>query len=191
MKRLIIFLFILVNSSLVFAQRNDSTVIKPGKTRNIEGAVINQSNNIVTNMSSSPNFSTFANAIKTAGLTDTFAGSGVITVFAPTNKAFEKLAPGQLDSLLLPVHNKELSKLLLYHAIAGRVTSKDIERQIIAAGGQTTLITLSGGVLTARINENRNIVLTDENGNQSMVSKFDILQSNGILDIVTTVLIPK
>jgi uncharacterized surface protein with fasciclin (FAS1) repeats len=190
MKRLLLFLVILLNTSLVFAQKADSSANKPGRIRNIEGTLMKPSSNILVNLSSSPNFSTLVNAIKTANLDDTFGGSSPITVFAPVNKAFDKLAPGQLDTLLLPAHKTELVKLLTYHAVAGRITSKDIEKQIKAGNGQATFTTLSGGVLTAKINENRNIVLTDENGGQSVISRFDIQQSNGILHVITSVLIP-
>jgi uncharacterized surface protein with fasciclin (FAS1) repeats len=190
MKRLLLFLVILLNTSLVFAQKTDSPANKPGSIRNIDGGLMRPSNNILVNLSSSPNFSILVNAIKTANLDDTFGGSSPITVFAPVNKAFDKLAPGQLDTLLLPAHTTELVKLLTYHAVAGRITSKDIEKQIKAGNVQATFTTLSGGVLTAKINENRNIVLTDENGGQSVISRFDIQQSNGILHVITSVLIP-
>ncbi|MDB5145293.1 MAG: Cell surface lipoprotein precursor [Mucilaginibacter sp.] len=190
MKRLLLFFFILLNTSLVIAQKADSAANKLGRIRNIDGGLMRPSNNILVNLSSSPNFSILVNAIKTANLDDTFGGSGPITVFAPVNKAFDKLAPGQLDTLLLPAHKIELVKLLTYHAVAGRITSKDIEKQIKAGNGQATFTILSGGVLTAKINENRNIVLTDENGGQSVISRFDIQQSNGILHVITSVLIP-
>jgi uncharacterized surface protein with fasciclin (FAS1) repeats len=190
MKRLFLFLFILLNTSLVFAQKADSSAKKSGSIRNIDGTLMKPSNNILVNLSSSPNFSTLVSAIKTANLADTFGGNSPITVFAPVNKAFDKLASGRLDTLLLPAHKTELTNLLTYHAVAGRITSKDIEKQIKAGNGQATFTTLSGGVLTAKINENRNIVLTDENGGQSVISRFDIQQNNGILHIITSVLIP-
>ena len=192
MKKLLLFLFVLILSSgsFAFAQNADSTTNKPGKARNIDGVLMKPSNTILVNISAAPSFSILVNAIKTAAITDTFSGSEPITLFAPTNKAFEKLAPGQLDTLLLPAHKTELANLLSNHAVAGRVTSKDIERQIKAGNGQATLTTLSGGVLTAKINENRNIVLTDENGGQSVISTFDISQSNGMVHIVNAVLIP-
>lgn len=189
MKKLLLFVFVLtfLSGSLAFAQHTDSAAIKQGKARNIDGVIMKPSNTIMENLSASPNFSTLVNVIKAAQLT----GGEPITLFAPTNKAFEKLAPGQLDTLLLPAHKTELANLLSYHVLAGRITSKDIERQIKAGNGQATLTTLSGGILTAKINENRNIVLTDENGGQSVISTFDIPQSNGMIHIVTAVLMPR
>jgi len=146
---------------------------------------------LIENLSASNEFSILVKAIKADSLTHLFDGSSPITVFAPTNKAFEKLPAGKLDSLLQPAHKNELESLIKYHCVAGMVSSKDIAKQIKAGNGQATLTTLSGSILTARINENRNIVLTDENGGQSVISQFDIKQNNGILHIVTAVLIPK
>ena len=157
----------------------------------IGGALMRPSSNIVTNISASPGFSILANLIQAAGLIDTYTRNGPVTVFAPDNKAFEKLPTGQIDTLLLSAHKGELIKLLNYHVISGKLTAKDIERQIKAGNGQAILTTLSGNTLTARINENRNIVLTDENGRQSVVSLLDIQQSNGILHIISMVLMPK
>jgi uncharacterized surface protein with fasciclin (FAS1) repeats len=186
MKKIVLFVFILLNGTSVFAQNADSATNKPGKARNINGVLMKPSNTILINISSSPNFSTLVTVLKAAGL----PADEPVTLFAPTNKAFEKFPPGQLDTLLLAAHKAELTNLLSYHMVAGRITSKDIQRQIIAGNGQAKLTTLSGGVLTARVNENRNIVLTDENGGQSVISTFDIAQSNGMVDIVTAVLIP-
>jgi uncharacterized surface protein with fasciclin (FAS1) repeats len=191
MNKLLLFLFIALNSSFVFAQKADSSASKPGKVRNIDGALMSPSKTILENISASSNFSTLTTIIKTADSTNTFSGNNPVTIFAPGNKAFEKLPSGQLDTLLLPAHKAQLTTLVNYHAVAGKITSKDILKQIKAGNGQATFTTLSGGTLTARINENRNIVLTDENGGQSIVSRLDIQQRNGIIHIVTQVLMPK
>jgi uncharacterized surface protein with fasciclin (FAS1) repeats len=191
MKKTIFLILFSLNTAFVLAQKPDSSVSKPGKIKNIEGASMSPSNSIIVNISSASNFSVLSNVIQAAGLTDTFNSSNPITIFAPDNKAFEKLPSGRLDSLLLPAHKTELTNLLSYHAIAGRISSKDIQRQIKAGNGQATFTTLSGGLLTARINENRNIVLTDESGFQSVVSVLDVQQSNGILFVVTSVLVPR
>jgi uncharacterized surface protein with fasciclin (FAS1) repeats len=185
MKKLIIVFITVLNASFASAQKADTI----GKLKNTNGALMSASNNITGNISSAPEFSTLASAIKTANAADTFTGQ--ITVFAPTNTAFEKLPAGKLDTLLLPAHNSDLANLLKYHAVAGKLSAKDIDRQIKAGNGQATFTTLSGGKLTARINANRNIVLTDENGGQSVISKFDIPQSNGLLHVITNVLVPK
>jgi uncharacterized surface protein with fasciclin (FAS1) repeats len=190
LKQAIFLILFSLSAALSFAQKPDSSVNKTGKIKNIEGASMSSSNNIIGNISSASNFSVLAKAIQAAGLTDTFNSNNPITLFAPDNKAFEKLPVGKLDTLLLPAHKTELTNLLLYHSTAGKLTSKDIERKIKAGNGQATFATLSGGNLTARINENRNIVLTDDSGTQSVISLLDIQQSNGILFVIKTVLMP-
>ncbi|HTK20364.1 MAG TPA: fasciclin domain-containing protein [Mucilaginibacter sp.] len=189
MNKLLLFLFIVFNSSLAFAQKTDSSANKPGKARNVDGSVINPSKTIQESISSSPNFSTLSSIIL-ADTTNTFNGNP-ITVFAPDNKAFSKLPAGTVDTLLAPNHKADLLNFIKYHTVAGKITSADIERQIKAGNGQAKFTTLSGRTLTVKINENRNIVLTDENGGQSIISRLDIQQSNGILFVVTQVLLPK
>jgi uncharacterized surface protein with fasciclin (FAS1) repeats len=189
MNKLFLFLLVVFNSSLAFAQKTDSVASKPGKGRNLDGALMNPSKTIQENIAASPNFSILTSLIL-ADTTNTF-NSHPITVFAPDNKAFSKLPAGTIDTLFLPTHKSDLLLLLKYHAIAGKITSKDVETQIKAGNGQATFTTLSGRTLTAKINENRNIVLTDENGGQSVVSRLDVPQSNGILYVVTQVLLPK
>jgi uncharacterized surface protein with fasciclin (FAS1) repeats len=190
-KQAIFFILFSLTTTFVFAQKSDSSVSKPGKIKNVEGASMSSSNNIIVNISSASKFSVLYNAIQTAGLTDTFNSSNPITIFAPDNKAFEKLPTGKMDSLLLPAHKSDLTNLLLYHAITGKVTSKDIERQIKAGNGQATFTTLSGSIFTARINDNRNIVLTDDSGTQIVISVLDVQQNNGILFVITSVLMPR
>src|ERR1700744_1349371 len=188
-KQAIFLILFSLTAAFVFAQKQDTSVNKPGKIKNVEGASMSSSNNVIGNISSAPNFSMLTNAIQVTGLIDTFNGNP-ITIFAPDNKAFKKLPIGKLDTLLLPAHKTELTNLLLYHAITGKITSKDIERQKKEGNGQATFTTLSGGILTARIDGNRNIVLTDDSGTQSVVSVLDIQQSNGILFVITSVLMP-
>jgi uncharacterized surface protein with fasciclin (FAS1) repeats len=190
MRKLTFIIFLLTNVSFAFAQKTDSLSSVKVKTKNIDGTVMSSSKDIIENISSSPEFTKLITAIKAADIAENLK-SGTITFFAATNTAFDKLGPGMLDSLLLPIHKAALVNLLNYHAVSGKITSKDIERQIKAGNGQATLTTISGRILTARINENRNIVLTDENGGQSVVTRLDIEQSNGMLFIVNAVLLPK
>jgi len=189
MNKLFLFLLLVFNSLLVYGQKTDSTVNKPIKARRVNGSLMSPSRTIPENISASPDFSKLASIIQ-SDTTNTFNGNP-ITVFAPDNKAFGKLPAGTVDTLLTPTHKADLLLLLKYHAVAGKITSKDIERQIRAGNGQATFTALSGRMLTAKINENRNIVLTDENGGQSVISRLDIQQSNGILFVMTQVLLPK
>lgn len=173
-----------------FAQNTDTTT-RTVKTKVVNGVSMTTNQNIVQNVSKSTDYSTLVNAINKAGLDQTFESKGPITLFAPSNAAFAKLPVGELDSLLKPEHKFDLSSLITYHAIAGKVSAKDIAHNIKEHNGSAVYITLSGSKLTATINANRNIVLTDENGGQSIISTFDIEQSNGMVHIVTNVVVPK
>jgi uncharacterized surface protein with fasciclin (FAS1) repeats len=189
MKRLLI-IFLFSNASLAFAQKADSVLAKTAKTKNIDGTIMSSSKDLVDNLSASPEFTTLVKVINAADLSKDLE-MGTITFFAPANRAFDKLPQGVLDTLLLPAHKTDLISLISCHAVQGKITSRDIERLIKAGNGQAALPTLSGGTLIARINENRNIVLTDENGGESIVTRLDIEQANGILFIVNAVLLPK
>jgi uncharacterized surface protein with fasciclin (FAS1) repeats len=148
-------------------------------------------NDIIDNLSRSKTFSILFNAIRTAELIETFKSKGPITIFAADNTAFSKLPQGKLDTLLKSAHKPDLQNFLTYQAIPGQVSSKDIAKQIKDNNGTATFITIAGGKLTAQIDKNRNIVLTDESGKQVVISQFDIQQSNGMLHVVKDVLIPK
>jgi len=191
-------IILILNSAFVFSQTstvtnpvNDTVKAKWGKIKIVDGTKMISSNDIIENIAKSKEYTTLVSVIEDAGLTETFKSKGPITVFAPTNKAFEKLPAGELDTLLKPAHKLDLSYLLTYHAVAGRLTARDIARKINANNGQATFVTIAGSKLTAKIDQNRNIVLIDENGGESVISKFDIPQSNGLLHIVTSVLVPK
>lgn len=143
MRKLTFIVLLLLNTALVFAQKADSSASIKVKTKNVDGTVMTSAKDIVENLSYSPEFTKLINAIKTADLTDSFK-SGPITFFAPTNSAFDKLTPGMLDTLLLPAHKAELVNLLNHHVVSGKITSKDLDRQIKAGNGQATLTTVSG-----------------------------------------------
>lgn len=201
MKKLILFVCATFNACILFAQapptltNTDTTLktykpapplIKPG----IADAML-PADDIVTNITRVKELSTFLKIMQAAGLTETFISKGPVTLFVPTNSAFAKLSAGKLDTLLMPEHKYDLIALITYHAIAGKITSKDIAHQISANNGLATFTTLTGNRLTAKIDANRNIVLVDENGGQSIISKFDIEQNNGLIHLVNAVLIPK
>lgn len=169
----------------------DSVKAKWGKVKNVNGVAMISSNNIIENIALSKEYSTLVTAIEDAGLTETFKSKGPITFFAPTNQAFEKLPAGELDTLLKPNHKLDLNYLITSHAIVGKLSVKDIQHKINSNKGEATFRTIAGTTLTARIDANRNIVLIDDNGGQSIISKFDIQQSNGMLHIVNAVLVPK
>lgn len=165
--------------------------IKGIKAKAVNGAAMAANMNIIQNVARVKDYTTLLAAINTAGLTETFESKGPITIFAPTNNAFAKMPYGKLDSLFKPENKYQLSQLITYHAIAGKINIKDIAHNIREHKGVATFVTLAGSKLVASIDSNRNIVLTDENGGQSIISQFDIEQSNGMLHVVTNVFVPK
>lgn len=191
---LVIILNLIVVSA--FAQKADSAKTitqrnKNGKTTVVNGTPMLANLNIIENVSRSKDYSILLNAIKATELTETFESRGPITIFAPTNAAFEKLPYGKLDSLLLPGNKYQLSNLITYHAIPGKVSIKDITKNIREHNGTATFITLAGSKIAATIDANRNIILTDETGGRCVISKFDVEQKNGMLHVVNNVFIPK
>jgi uncharacterized surface protein with fasciclin (FAS1) repeats len=189
MKKILI-IVLLCSTSFAFAQKADSVNARIAKARNVDGTMMSPARNLIDNISSSPQLSILVKIIDSAGLADNLK-TGTITFFAPANQAFDKLPAGTLDTLFKAGHKSDLINLVNDHTVQGRFTSKDIARLIKAGDGQAALTTLAGGTLTARVNENRNIVLTDDNSGQSIITRLDIEQSNGILFIVNAVLQPK
>ena len=162
----------------------------PADNPAVGGAPMLATKTIVENAAAAPNLTTLVRAVKAAGLDTTLAGPGPFTVFAPTNEAFGRLAPGTLDTLLKPEQKASLAKVLSYHVIAGRVTLADLKAKTAAGGGTTTLTTVAGQPLTVTFADNV-MTLTDPNGNKSYVETPDVMQSNGVVHVVNGVLVPK
>jgi uncharacterized surface protein with fasciclin (FAS1) repeats len=120
---------------------------------------------------------------------DTLKGPGPFTVFAPTNEAFAKLPAGTVDTLLKPENKDMLSKILTYHVVSGRLSASDLKKQIKAGHGQAMLKTVSGGMLTATMSGNA-IMLKDEKGGTATVTIPNVFQSNGVIHVVDSVLLP-
>ena len=145
--------------------------------------------NIIENAVNSADHTTLVAAVKAAGLVETLEGAGPFTVFAPTNEAFNKLPAGTVDSLLKPENKATLTKVLTYHVVAGNMDSKAIAKAIKKGKGKAMLTTVSGGKLWASMSGNT-LVLTDEKGGSSRVTIADVRQSNGVIHVVDTVLMP-
>ena len=135
-------------------------------------------------------FTTLCAALKAAGLEDTLRGKGPFTVFAPTDEAFAKLPKGTLEDLLKPENKGTLTTVLTYHVVAGRVTSGDLVRLIKAGRGKAVITTVSGGKLTAKF-MGKNVVLIDAKGGTATVTTANVIQSNGVIHVIDTVLLPK
>ena len=155
----------------------------------VGGAAMYPTKNVVENAVNSKDHTTLVAAVKAAGLVDTLEGPGPFTVFAPTNEAFAKLPTGTVDTLLKPENKDTLVKILTYHVVAGKIGAADLKKLIGDGGGQATLKTVSGGALTAREVDGK-IVLTDEKGGMSTVTIANVWQSNGVIHVVDTVLMP-
>ena len=145
---------------------------------------------IVDNAVNSADHTTLVAAVKAAGLVNTLKGAGPFTVFAPTNAAFAKLPAGTVDTLLKPENKPALTKLLTYHVVAGRLSAADIKKMIKDGHGAAELRTVSGGTLTAMMKGSM-IVLKDEKGGTSTVTQGNVFQSNGVIHVVDSVLLPK
>src|SRR5450432_293807 len=159
------------------------------KTVMVGGAQMYPSKNIVENAVNSKDHTTLVAAVKAAGLVETLEGTGPFTVFAPTNMAFDKLPKGTVDNLVKPESKATLTKILTYHVVAGKLDSKAIAALIKAGSGKAELKTVSGGTLTAMMKGSK-LVLTDEKGGMSTVTIKDVNQSNGVIHVIDTVLMP-
>ena len=155
----------------------------------VGGAPMYPTKTIVENAVNSKDHTTLVAAVKAAGLVDTLSGPGPFTVFAPTNAAFAKLPAGTVDTLVMPENKATLTSILTYHVVAGRMTAKDVAKAIKAGGGKATLTTVNGAPLTASMMGKR-IMLTDAKGGMSHVTQGDVMQSNGVIHVVDTVLMP-
>ena len=155
----------------------------------VGGAAMFPTKTIVDNAVNSKDHTTLVAAVKAAGLVETLQGTGPFTVFAPTNDAFGKLPAGTVDTLVKPENKETLTKILTYHVVAGRMTSKEIAAAIKAGKGKATLTTVQGEKLTAWMQGDK-LVLTDAKGGNSSVTIKDVIQSNGVIHVVDTVLMP-
>ncbi|SMC29851.1 Uncaracterized surface protein containing fasciclin (FAS1) repeats [Andreprevotia lacus DSM 23236] len=149
------------------------------------------SKDIVDNAVNSADHTTLVAAVKAAGLVETLKMKGPYTVFAPTNAAFDKLPAGTVETLLQPENKGMLTKVLTYHVVAGKWSAADIMAMIKKGGGKAEIKTVSGGTLWAMQNGPMNVVLKDEKGDVANISTYDVFQSNGVIHVIDTVLLPK
>ena len=172
------------------ASPDAAAMAAPEGSVTVGGAPMLASRNIVENASQSRDHTTLVAAVTAAGLGETLSGAGPFTVFAPTNAAFEKLPAGTVDTLTQPAQKAQLTGILTYHVVPGRLTAAELTRQIEAGGGTATLTTVQGAKLTAKA-MNGGVQLTDAAGGTAMVTQADVMQSNGVIHVVDTVLMPK
>ena len=145
---------------------------------------------VVATAQGDPNFTTLVSAVQSAGLVETLNGAGPFTIFAPTNAAFEKVPAATRDSLMAPAGKADLTKILTYHVVPGRVDGAALAQQIQAGGGSATLTTVQGGTLTARVGADGAITLTDAEGGTAKVTQADVAATNGVIHAIDTVAMP-
>jgi uncharacterized surface protein with fasciclin (FAS1) repeats len=159
------------------------------KTVMVGGAAMYPSKNIIQNAVNSKDHTTLVAAVKAAGLVDTLSGKGPFTVFAPTNEAFKKLPAGTVETLLKPENKDKLTKILTCHVIGAKAMGADVAAMAKADGGTHKVKTVGGCTLTVK-NEGGKIKITDEKGQTATVTIADVKQSNGVIHVIDTVLLP-
>jgi len=159
------------------------------KTKMVGGAAMYPTKNIVENAVNSKDHTTLVAAVKAAGLVDTLASAGPFTVFAPTNKAFDKLPAGTVPTLLKPENKDQLTSVLTYHVVSGRYSAKDLDKLVKAGHGKAMLKSVQGGELTF-MKAGKGLTVTDAKGDVSNITISDVNQSNGVIHVIDTVLLP-
>jgi len=155
----------------------------------VGGAPMYPSKNIIQNAVNSKDHTTLVAAVKAAGLVDTLEGKGPFTVFAPTNDAFAKLPAGTVETLLKPENKGQLTQVLTYHVVPGRITAKDLMEMIEKGGGKATLKTVEGAELTFEMKDGA-IWVWDAKGDAAKITIKNVMQSNGVIHVIDTVLLP-
>lgn len=155
----------------------------------VGGAPMSANKTIVENASAAPNLSTLVTAVKAAGLVDTLSGPGPFTVFAPTNAAFAKLPAGTVDTLVKPENKAQLTSILTYHVVPGRITANDIAKAAAAHGGTATFKTVNGGELRF-MKAGKGWHIMDAKGGHAMITTANVMQSNGVVHVIDSVLMP-
>ncbi len=169
----------------------DTAAMAPASTDPmVGGAAMSPNETIVANAAKASTLTTLVSAVQAAGLAETLSGPGPFTVFAPDNAAFEKVPAATRESLMAPAGKADLTKILTYHVVPGRLTAADLATQAQANGGKVELTTVQGGTLTVTVNPDGSVTLTDGNGGMSRVTQADVLQSNGVVHVIDTVVMP-
>ena len=155
----------------------------------VGGAAMYPSKNIVQNAVNSADHTTLVAAVKAAGLVDTLEGPGPFTVFAPNNRAFAALPAGTVDSLLEPAQKATLTSILTYHVVPGSLTTADLKQKVASMGGHYSVKTVNGEDLTFSVDRST-LFVADAKGDIAKVTIPDVMQSNGVIQGIDTVLMP-
>jgi uncharacterized surface protein with fasciclin (FAS1) repeats len=166
-----------------------SVTLLAQKPVEVGGAPMYATKNIIENAVNSKDHTTLVAAVKAAGLVETLQGTGPFTVFAPTNAAFAKLPAGTVENLLKPENKGTLTAVLTYHVVAGKLSSSDLAKAIKAGNGTAELTTVQGKKLWVMMS-GKDVVLKDGMGNISKITIVDVNQSNGVIHVIDTVVMP-
>ncbi len=176
-------------SAMAHSGMSASSPMTAEPTIMVGGAAMYPTRNIIQNAVNSRDHTTLVAAVRAAGLVDTLSGPGPFTVFAPTNAAFAKLPAGTVDTLLQPANRAALTGVLTYHVVSGRLTAADLAQRVRDGNGRAVLTTVEGEPLSVT-QSGHDIVITDVRGDASHVTIANVIQSNGVIHVVDTVLLP-
>lgn len=168
---------------------NAQSMSKKEKTVMVGGAAMYPSKNIVENAMNSKDHTTLVAAVKAAGLVETLQSNGPFTVFAPTNAAFSKLPAGTVEMLVKPENKATLTNILTYHVVPGKISSKDLWDWTKKNDGKYMTKTVQGEELTFW-SKGKDMYIKDAKGNSARISIADVNQSNGVIHVIDTVLMP-
>jgi uncharacterized surface protein with fasciclin (FAS1) repeats len=182
-------IFLIPVMAIVMLGFNVTNSIAQEKTVMVGGAAMYPSKNIVENAMNSKDHTTLVAAVKAAGLVETLQGDGPFTVFAPTNKAFDMLPKGTVETLVKPENKEKLTSILTYHVVAGKMNAKDLMEKIKKGNGKAMLKTVNGEELTV-MEKGGNVWVKDMKGNTAKVTIADVNQSNGVIHVIDHVLMP-
>lgn len=188
MKKITLAVLLLAGISL--SSKAQDMKMSSEKTVEVGGAPMYPSKDIIDNAVNSQDHTTLVAAVKAAGLVETLKRKGPFTVFAPTNEAFNKLPAGTVDNLVKPENKSTLTKILTYHVVPGKLDSKELMKWIKKGNGTATLTTVQGGKLWV-MQKGGKLWLKDEKGNVSQITISDVYQSNGVIHVIDTVVMPK
>ncbi|HUJ38453.1 MAG TPA: fasciclin domain-containing protein [Hyphomicrobium sp.] len=180
-------------TALAFAVALGAVAATPSfaeQTVTVGGAPMYPSKNIIENAVNSKDHTTLVAAVKAAGLVDTLSGKGPFTVFAPVNKAFEKLPPGTVPMLLKPENKDKLASILTYHVVPGRLTAQDLWSMVDKMGGTAELKTANGQSLWIKRINAKHLAVWDAQGHAGRITIADVMQSNGVIHVIDNVVQP-
>jgi uncharacterized surface protein with fasciclin (FAS1) repeats len=175
--------------ALMLALGAATPALAQGKNPMVGGAAMYPTKTIVENAVNSRDHTTLVAAVKAAGLVETLSGPGPFTVFAPTNAAFAKLPAGTVETLVKPENKGTLTSILTYHVVPGRISAADIAAKAKTNRGTATYATVNGGSLSF-MKMGKGWGVKDAKGNHGMITIANVYQSNGVIHVVDSVLMP-